>query len=104
MCLGGLHVNRSSSEPAFPPDDEKPRWLRRPIASGKLITFTFSVDEAHAYALYSAIEDISDRVGRRLQDPHRFAQEEALTYAAIALAVLRRTLRQQISSGDPDYA
>lgn len=70
---------------------------------GSLLTFTFVVDAAHGPALKSIVDEMSTRVGTRLEMPHRYAKEAALTYAAIALGRLRAAVSTIVLDGDPDY-
>lgn len=57
-----------------------------------MIDVTFRIDEQTLPALYSAIEEISNEVGSRLEAPHRYAREDALTRACRALGPLRAGL------------
>jgi hypothetical protein len=77
------------------------RVATRP-ASGR-IRITFEVFEEFAPALRSAIEEISNDIGARLTGSHRFAKEQALTDAAVALAPLRVAISAKIPAGDPNY-
>lgn len=54
-----------------------------------MIEVRFIVHEETLPALYSAIEEISNEIGSRLEAPHRYAREDSLTFAARALAPLR---------------
>jgi hypothetical protein len=69
----------------------------------ELLTITFQVSRENAPALKSAIEEITNEVGGRLEAPHAFAREDALTRAAIALGALRRAVSAQVPAGDRDY-
>jgi hypothetical protein len=55
----------------------------------RMVEVRFSVHEETLPALYSAIEEISNEVGSRLEAPHRYDREDALTHASKALAGLR---------------
>lgn len=59
-----------------------------------MIAVTFTVDEQTLPALYSAVEEISNEVGSRLEAPHRYAREDALTRACRALGPLRAGIAQ----------
>lgn len=54
-----------------------------------MIEVVFTVHEETLPALYSAIEEISNEVGARLEAPHRYDREDALTFAARSLGQLR---------------
>lgn len=68
-----------------------------------MITIKFEVHEAHAPALRSAVEEISNEIGGRLEGMYTFPQEQALTNAAVALGALRRAVDAKVAAGDPDY-
>lgn len=70
---------------------------------GKMIEFTFDIDVAHAPAFKSIVDDMSFRIGTRLEQPHKFARETALTYAAMALGRLRAVVTAQVPMSDPNY-
>lgn len=78
------------------------RWNARPIGDqlrnihwlvettqSPMIEVVFTVHEETLPALYSAIEEISNEVGARLEAPHRYDREDALTFAARSLGQLR---------------
>lgn len=73
---------------------------------GKPVTLevAFKVSSEHAPALKSAIEEISNIVGSRLEGSHAFAKEQALTDAAVALGALRRAITEKVPRGDIFYA
>lgn len=54
-------------------------------------------------ALRSALEDISNQIGGRLQSDMKFALEDALTEAVTALAPLRVAVNQIVPEGHKDY-
>lgn len=70
---------------------------------GSPIEITFSVLPSHAPALRSALDEIRQEVGTKLEGPKPYATEYALTAAAIALAALAAAVNQKIPMGDPDY-
>lgn len=76
------------------------------MRAGRSITLkiAFSVSSEHAPALKSAIDEISNIVGTRLEAAHSFAKEQALTDAAVALGALRRAVAEKVQKGDPFYA
>lgn len=63
----------------------------------------FDIHRADAPALRSAIDEISNEVGGRLEGPHSFATEQALTNAARALGCFRAAVNALVNAGDPDY-
>ena len=54
-----------------------------------MIEVRFIVHDDTLPALYSAIEEISNSVGARMQEPHAYKTEDALTRASRALGPLR---------------
>jgi hypothetical protein len=70
----------------------------------RVVTITFSVPDEAAPALRSAVEEISNEVGGRLEGSHRYDKEEALTRAAVALGKLRAAVNRAIPEGDQNYA
>lgn len=68
-----------------------------------VVTISFQVHEAHAPALRSAVEEISNEIGGRLEGMYRYDQEEALTAAAVALGTLRAAVDALVPAGDPNY-
>lgn len=68
-----------------------------------LLTISFTVKEAHAPALRSAIEEISDAVATRTEGKFLTASEHALTCALIGLGQLRAALFPLVPKGDPNY-
>jgi hypothetical protein len=85
-----------------------------------MVEVRFQVHEETLPALYSAIEEISNEVGTRLESPRVYAQQDTLTRAARALGPLRagisaahaevaarpenaRSRRWDSPLGDPDY-
>ena len=64
----------------------------------------FDVAPNHAPALRSAVEEIRNEVGGRLEGAHRYAKQDALTYAATALGSLFAAIARKVSAGDPNYA
>lgn len=78
-------------------------WPSRPSDDLPPIRISFTVRAAVAPALRSAIEEISNDIGGRLTGSHRYAKEQALTDAAIALAELRVAVTRKVPAGDPNY-
>lgn len=68
-----------------------------------MVRITFDVLDEHAPALRSAIEEISNEVGGRLEGLHRYSKEHALTKAAVALGTLRAAICKVVAAGDPTY-
>lgn len=92
-------------------------WLVETTQS-PMVEVRFVVHEEVLPALYSAVEEITNEIGGRLEAPHRYAREDALTRAARALGPLREgiaTAHRSLASqrpndkrwrsplGDPDY-
>lgn len=67
------------------------------------IHIEFFVAPHLAPALKSAVDEISNLIGTRLEGPSKFAKEDALTRAAIALGLLRAAITEQVPRGDRDY-
>lgn len=83
-----------------------------------MVEITFAVHEETLPALYSALEEITNEVGSRLEAPHRYDREDALTRASRALGAARSAVakahkrlaeqypkdkRWRSPLGDPDY-
>jgi hypothetical protein len=54
-----------------------------------MVEVRFYINEDALPSLYSAVEEISNEVGARLEAPHRYEREDALVRAARGLAALR---------------
>ena len=67
------------------------------------MVISFMVRDEDAPALRAAIEEIRNEVGGRLEAPHAFATEQALTDAARALGALHAVLVAKIPQADPFY-
>lgn len=76
--------------------------LVRPAVQGE-ITISFTVPADRAPALRSAVEEISNEVGGRLEGRHTYAKEQALTDAAIGLGRLRAAVNKAVPAEDPHY-
>jgi hypothetical protein len=68
------------------------------------LEITFCVLARTGPALRSAILEISNIVGERLEGPHAWDKEQALTHAAMALGALRTSVCAAVPEDDPDYA
>jgi hypothetical protein len=68
------------------------------------VTVRFKVRRSDAPALRSALDEIRHEVGGRLEGPHLFAKEQALTNAARALAAVAAAVNALAPKGDPAYA
>lgn len=66
------------------------------------MTLTFTIRRGDGPALRSAIDEIRQKVGQRLEGAHLFAKEHSLTNAAIALACLAAVLNAEFAE-DPHY-
>ena len=67
-------------------------------------TFTFTVPGAFASALKSAVDELSERIGQRLEGPSAYDTEQALTHAAAAVGSLRAAVNVQVKTGSRHYA
>lgn len=67
------------------------------------VTVSFEIGIRFLPALKSAIEEISEKVGHRLESPKKFSEEDALTYAALGLSVLRAAITKHVQHGSPNY-
>jgi len=81
----------------------KPPFRQKPAAK-EAVTFTFTVPFEHCSALRSAIDEISNEVGGRLEGPHAYDKEQALTHAAAALGALRAEVNAKVPAGSKHYA
>ena len=54
-------------------------------------------------ALRSAMEDITNEIGGRLEGIHKYEKEDALTEAAIATNALRAAVNQVVPVGHEDH-
>lgn len=68
-----------------------------------MIRITFEIPDDTGPALLSAIDEISNRVGGRLEEATRFSKEDAWTRAVRALGPLRAELYRVVKRPDPDY-
>jgi hypothetical protein len=72
--------------------------------SNNRTTHTVTIADVHAPALRSAIDEIRNEIGGRLEGNFEFAKEEALTAASIALAALAGGINAVVAEGDEHYA
>ena len=86
---------------AFAAPGDAPRQLGN---TQPQVQITFTIDEEVAPALKSAIEEISNEVGGRLEAPHSYDREDALTRAARALGALRAAVSAVVPQADPNYS
>lgn len=91
---------------------ERPAPYDRHVETNQspVIEVRFKVHEDTLPALYSAVEEISNEIGGRLEAPARYAREDALTRASRALGQLRAGVSDALSRagfesplGDKDY-
>jgi hypothetical protein len=75
----------------------------RTAQDSQLIRISFDVHTEHAPALRSAVEEISNELGGRLEGMYTFPVEMALTNAVIALGTLRAAVCAKIPAGDANY-
>lgn len=99
-----LHPNAGTLVGGIAPSIARPLNPRRRSIFRPPFVFTFSVEQDHAPALRSAIDEISNEIGGRLTSSFIHAKEGALTDAAIALGALRAAVFAQVKEGDPNYA
>jgi hypothetical protein len=64
----------------------------------------FEVATQHGPALRSALEEIANILGHRLESPHRYDKEETLTRAAVGVNTLRAAVTREVPKADPDYS
>jgi len=98
--------HRGAPAPAVktaPPPKVPSRKPGPATAEDRPVTIAFTIREGDGPALRSAIDEIRQKVGQRLEVPHLFAKEHALTNAAIALAALAAELNARFVE-DPHYA
>lgn len=78
-----------------------------------MLRVSFAVHPAHAPALWSAVEEISNTVATRMESKHDYEVEDTLVRATIALGDLRAAVRRAFTEygvtsteaelGDPMY-
>lgn len=66
--------------------------------------FVIEVPDAFAPAFKSAVEEMSNTLGTRLESSHTYAKQDALTYAAAGFGILRAAVSEQVPEGDKRYA
>lgn len=67
------------------------------------LTFTFRVPTHTAPALKSALAEIRNEIGARLEQPHAYATEDALTRALAALGKIAAAVDAQVENYDTAY-
>lgn len=72
-------------------------------ARGSVVEITIRVYDEHAPAFRSAVEELANEIGGRLEGMHSFAQETALTDALCAVGELKAETFKKIPAGDPHY-
>jgi hypothetical protein len=93
-----------NGRPVFAPGSRAAEIAARPTPKNDPeITIRFTIRSSKGPALRSAVDEISNIVGARLEGAHRFAKEHALTDAAIALGALRAAVNAAIPTGDQNY-
>jgi hypothetical protein len=68
-----------------------------------VIQITCNVQAAHAPALRSALEEITDAIATRVEGKFTTPTEHALTCALVGLGQLRAALYPMVPAGDPHY-
>lgn len=94
--------NGRGSKPAAP-RKEDPAAREKFLAANGEVTISFTLSRAHAPALRSVVDEMSDTMATRLEGTRRFPQEAALTAAVIGLGALRAALHRSTQAGDPAY-
>lgn len=69
-----------------------------------MLEITIRIPDSHGPAFKSAVDEMSDTLGTRLESQHRFDKEEALTHAAASFGVLRAAVSEQVAEGNRYYA
>lgn len=67
------------------------------------LTFTFTVERAHAPALRSALEELQGRLADRAAGSNTRLQDAALTAALVAMGTLRAAVYPSVPAGDERY-
>lgn len=73
------------------------------MVSVERLTICFEVPRSCAPALKSALDDVTEKNGTKLEGVNQFAVEDAWTRGAIALGALRAAVTKMVPEGDPDY-
>lgn len=68
-----------------------------------MVKITFEIKDEHAPALRSAVDEISNTVGTRMESRYSYDVEDALVRASIALGTLRAAVCEKIPEGDAHY-
>lgn len=66
-------------------------------------TFTFTVDDVFCTALKSAVDELSELIGEKLEGKQAYDTEQAWTHAAIAVGALRAAVNAQVKCGAKHY-
>lgn len=70
----------------------------------KLITITFEVPDEHAPTLRSVVEEMTNQVGKAIEDNIYVHEKElSLTRAAAVLSRLRAAFYSKVPAEDPDF-
>jgi hypothetical protein len=69
----------------------------------RMIRFSFEIPDKFAPALRSAVEEMSNEIGGRLEGSYAFATETAYTDAVVALGALRAEVNAKVKAGDPNW-
>ena len=89
-------LGRQSVVSTFPP-------FTRQVDQTDKVQITFDVALEHIPALNAAVDEIRDLVGTRLEGPHKFSKEAALTRASIGLGALAAALNSASNTVDPNF-
>lgn len=74
-----------------------------PRARDSVLEIRFQIHDQHAPAFRSAVEELVNELGGRLEGMYSFAQEQALTDATCAIGNLKSATFAAIPAGDPAY-
>jgi hypothetical protein len=67
------------------------------------VTISFEVPAHCLPSFRSAIEELSNLIGTRLESSRRFGEEDALTYAAVGVGALRGAVGAKSTRLNPHY-
>lgn len=70
----------------------------------RMKTFTVSIPDEFAPAFKSAVEEMSNTLGTRLESQHKYDKQDALTFASASFGILRAAVSAQVPEGDKRYA
>jgi hypothetical protein len=83
--------------------EERLRLLTVTVTRGS-VSKTVTIPDEFAPALRSALEEIRNELGGRLEGAFTFAREQAITNASTALGTLSSAINAAVPAGDDHYA